>query len=313
MQLSKIIAFVFISGSAVLLSCGDPDISPDMIDGEVIFDASLYDPEAFLVSYSNPNPTLEEAEIPVIIVSHGYSASTFEWNEFREWNESNPEILISQVLLSGHGRTYEEFKNTNWQDWSTSILEEYDRLVMSGYKNMHFAGSSTSSTLILNIVNSGYFNDKIIPGNIFLIDPIIIPSSKSLSLVGILGPMLGYIEADNTLDEDKYWYHFRPEETLRELMKLMNVVRKDLQSGILLPSGCALKVYKSKHDPTADPASAVLIYKGVRSADGGPIGIEMIDSDLHVFTRLSLRAGIVQKDVINQQNTFEDMLNRILN
>jgi carboxylesterase len=313
MQLSKIIPFVLISIFTVLLSCGEPDITPDMIDGEVIFDASLYDPEAYLVSYSNPNPTIEEAEIPVIIVSHGYSASTFEWNEFREWNDSNPEILISQVLLSGHGRTYEDFKNTNWQDWSASILEEYDRLVMSGYKNIHFAGSSTSSTLILDIVNSGYFNDKIVPGNIFLIDPIIIPSSKSLSLVGIIGPMLGYIEADNTLDEDKYWYHFRPEETLRELMKLMNVVRKDLQSGILLPSGCALKVYKSKRDPTADPAGAILIYKGLRNANGDPIEIEMIDSDLHVFTRLSLRAGIVQKDVINQQNTFEDMLNRILN
>ena len=83
MQLSKIIAIVFISGFfAFLLSCGDPDISPDMLDGEVIFDASLYNPEAFLVSYSNPNPTPEEADMPVIIVSHGYSASTFEWNEF---------------------------------------------------------------------------------------------------------------------------------------------------------------------------------------------------------------------------------------
>jgi carboxylesterase len=313
MQLSKITAFIFISIIAVLLSCGDPDISPDMIDGEVIFDASLYDPESFLVSYSNPDPTVEEAEMPVIIVSHGYSASTFEWNEFREWNESNPEILISQVLLSGHGRTYEEFKTSNWRDWSGSILEEYDRLVMSGYKNIHFAGSSASSTLILNIINSGYFNDKIVPGNIFLIDPIIIPSSKSLSLVGLVGPMLGYIEADNTSDEDKYWYHFRPEETLRELMNLMNEVRKDLQKGIILPPGCAFKIYKSKRDPTADPAGAVLIYKGVQSAIGDPIDIEMIDSDLHVFTRLSLRPEVVQKDIINQQNTFQDILARILN
>ena len=313
MQLSKIISFLCISGSAVLFSCGDPDISPAMLDGDVIFDASLYDPESYLVSYSNPDPTPEEAEMPVIIVSHGYSASTFEWNEFREWNESNPQILISQVLLSGHGRTYEEFKTSNWQDWSGSILEEYDRLVMSGYRNIHFAGSSTSSTLILDIINSGYFNDKIVPGNIFLIDPIIIPSSKSLSLVGILGPMLGYIEADNTSEEDTYWYHFRPEETLRELMNLMNKVRKDLQKGIILPPGCRLKIYKSERDPTADPAGAVLIYKGVRGANGDPIDIEMIDSDLHVFTRLSLRTGINQKDVLNQQNTFEDILSRISN
>ena len=313
MQLSKIIALIFIYGAVVLISCGDPDISPEMLDGEVIFDASLYDPEAYLVSYSNPDPTPEEAEMPVIIVTHGYSASTFEWNEFREWNEANPEILISQVLLAGHGRTYDEFKISNWQDWRKSILEEYDRLVMSGYNNIHFAGSSTSSTLILDIINSGYFNDKIVPGNIFLVDPIIIPSSKSLSLVGVLGPMLGYIEADNTLDEDKYWYHFRPEETLRELMNLMNKVRKDLQKGVLLPPGCKLKIYKSKRDPTADPAGAVLIYKGVRNANGDPINIEMIDSDLHVYTRLSLRPEILQKDVLNQQNTFEDIVARILN
>lgn len=313
MGLHKLSLLVITIG-VVLAGCGgDPEITQDMLDGEVIFDPSLYDPESYLISYSIPEPTVEQAKMPVMIVAHGYSASTFEWDEFRDWNDNNSDILISQVLLDGHGRTYDDFKNATWQDWENAIKKEYDRLVQAGFTNIHFAGSSTGSTLILHLVSSGYFDAKIIPGHIFLIDPIVIPSNKSLSLIGLVGPMLGYIESDNSTDEDKYWYHFRPQETLQELMRLLKIIRKDLEKGIKLPEGCSLKVYKSEKDPTADPVSAVLISMGVKNHDNEGIEVDIIDSELHVYTRLSLRNQVTQKDIKNQLDTFEDMAFQINN
>ncbi|MDH5382854.1 MAG: esterase, partial [Cyclobacteriaceae bacterium] len=251
-------------------------------------------------------------QTPVLIVTHGYTATTFEWDEFRNWNNANGnQFLLSQVLLGGHGRTYEEFKNSTWQDWKEPILEEYERLVAAGYQNISFAGSSTGGALLMEIVDSGYFKAKLAPKNIFLIDPIVIPSSKILSVVGIVGPMLGYVESGNTPEEEPFWYHFRPQETLQELMSVITVVRKSLEEGITLPVGCQMKVYKSTSDPSADPASAVLIYKGIKKPDGSVIDIEMIDSQLHVFTRLALRSSVSQKDTNNQNLVFQDMKNRL--
>lgn len=291
-----------------------PPYTDAMLDSGKLFDPSLYHPEKYLTSIAHPNPTSAEKARPVIIACHGYSATTFEWDEFRTWlKPDSNQVFVSQVLLGGHGRSYEEFKQSTWRDWQDSIKSEYERLVKEGYTNINFAGSSTSGPLIMELVASGYFNGKVTPKNILLVDPIVIASNKTLSLVGILGPMLGYIDTGNSAAEDKYWYHFRPQETLQELQTLLNRVRKDLEKGVTLPAGCAMKVYKSKKDDVADPVSAVMIYKGMRTASGGLIDMDMVDSRLHVFTRLDLRTDATDKDWMNQQKTFQDMENRVLN
>ncbi|PSL07626.1 alpha/beta hydrolase [Cecembia rubra] len=296
----------------ILVSCDTtPDITDAMMDGKLIFDPSLDKPEDYLLSLSKPNPTPEEASKPVFILMHGYSASTYEWEEFRSWSGNTTDYFLSIVLLGGHGRTYEEFKQASWRDWQKSIKEEYERLMAAGYSNINFIGSSTSCTLLIDLVHSNFFHGKVIPRNILLVDPIIIPSSKILSLVPLVGPIIGYIEADNTSEEDKYWYHFRPQETLQELNKILTRVRKQLENGVNLPPNCSVKVYKSIKDPTADPVSAVLIYKGMKSSNGAPVEIEMIDSDLHVFTRLNLRPSIQPKDRVNQITAFEDFVSKV--
>ena len=80
--------------------------------------------------------------------------------------------------------------------------------------------------------------------HIMLIDPIVIPSSKILSLIGLVGPMLGYVDNNNTAGEEGHYYHFRPQETLKQLLDLTVKTRKDLQEGYNLPSGIKMKVYK---------------------------------------------------------------------
>lgn len=294
-------------------SCGDPsEIPNELLDGKIIFDPSIMTPENYLTSLSNPNPTSEEASRPVFLLCHGYSASTFEWSEFIEWSGTTESYYTSRVLLGGHGRTYEEFKSTSWYDWQQTIFDEYEALLAAGYTNINLVGSSTGGALILEAISSGYFKGKTAPKHIFMVDPIVLPSDKILPLIGVLGPLIGYTEAENTNGEKSYWYTYRPQETLQELQKVIKKVRQDLQKGIVLPSQTSLNVYKSTHDSSADPASAVLIYKGVSPTS--QVSIKMIDSELHVFTRLNFREESVSaQDRLNQEQTFQEMVEIALN
>jgi carboxylesterase len=99
---------------------------------------------------------------------------------------------------------------------------------------------------------------------------------------------------------------------LKQLLDLTNKTRKDLQVGFKLPSGSKMKVYKSIKDPSADAVSAVLIYKGLKNSDGSNIDVEMLESDLHVVTRLSGRDNITQHDRDIQTQVFNDMHNILL-
>lgn len=288
-----------------------PVIPASDLGGGVIFDPSTYDPAKYLVSVSNPTPSAADVQKPVIIACHGYSATTFEWDEFKTWSAGRSDYFISQVLLAGHGTTYADFQKATWHDWQASIAAEYNKLVSEGYKNIDFAASSTSCTLILDMIHNGFFNNAGTTVHIFLIDPIIIPADKNLSLIGILGPMLGYVTSNNAPGEEQYYYHYRPQETLQQLEDVMNVVRNELQDGFTLPKNIYLKVYKSIKDPTADPVSAVLIYNGVKTNDGGRIDLDLINSDLHVFTRLDLVPGVTAQDRANQVYAFTDITTRI--
>jgi carboxylesterase len=52
--------------------------------------------------------------------------------------------------LDGHGRDYESFKASTWQDWSSAIKREYEKLEALGYTKISIVGSSTGGTLLLN-------------------------------------------------------------------------------------------------------------------------------------------------------------------
>lgn len=297
--------------SMVILSCdGYPELDDSMLDGDIVFDPSINNPELYLVSAKYPNPSPDDLEKHIIIAVHGYTATTFEWSEFAEWSTS-PEYRVSQVLLGGHGTTYDDFKASKWEDWAESIQLEYEALEALGYTKISLVGSSTGGALLLELVRSGYFETRISPKNIFLIDTIVLPSVKLQSIAGIVGPMLVYVETDQTTEEDKYWYRFRPHETIDELNELITTLRKGLEKGFKLPQGTYLKVFHSKHDPTANSLSSVLIYKGLKTASGNKIDVKIMDSDIHVFTRLKLRENVSQKQRDNQQSVFSQIAQRL--
>ncbi len=312
--MNKLTYLAILCISICMTSCGDPeDISKDLLDGNVIFDASIYQPEKFLVSAKYPNPTLSDLNKHILIAVHGYSATTFEWQEFQDYSDPNGPYRVSQVLLDGHGRTYSDFKDATWNDWSWAIKREYEKLEELGYTKISMVGSSTGGPLLLELVSSGYFNSHIPPKNIFLIDPIVVSSIKLQSIAGIVGPMLGYVKKEQEGDEKKYWYKFRPHETVNELNNLMKLIRKELESGFSLPQGTYLKCYHSKHDPTASSTSTVMIYKGLTTCSGQPIDVEIMDSEFHVFTRLALRKASTALDFANQEKAFSEMASKLSN
>jgi carboxylesterase len=313
---------IFLTSILLLALAGckkTPVIPAGDLGSGIIMDPSLTDPAAYRISVSQPKPTPAQAQIPVIICCHGYTASTFEWDEFRTWSNGTSKYYIDQVLLAGHGTTYANFQKSTWHDWESSIMDEYNLLVSEGYQHINFAASSTSCTLLLDMISSGFFKVNAFNFNtgmynnihVFLVDPIVIPSDKNLSLIGVLGPMLGYVTSNNAPGEEQYYYHYRPEETLQQLQDVLNQVRDELQNGVQLPDYIYLKVYKSIKDPTADPVSAVLIYNGVKTSSGGKIDLDLVNSDIHVFTRLNLVPNVTPLDKQNQIYAFTDITTRI--
>ncbi len=298
----------------ILAACSkEPSIDDTMLDSGLYFDQSIYEPEKYLVSAFNPSPTPEEALKPVIITIHGYGATTFEWDEFRSWAGNRDDFQISQVLLGGHGRDYQSFKSSTWKDWQKPIMEEYQKLEQQGYKNISLAGSSTGSTLIMEMLASGYFDQRLKPKHVFLIDPIIVPSNRLLSIAHVVGPFVGYTTVTNTGGEEKFYYNFRPQETLNELRKVINKVRRDLEDGIKLPAETTVRVFKADKDNVADPVSAVLIYKGIKTDNGAAIRVDMVPSRIHVFTRLNLRSEAPSaKDIENQRTAFTEIAAELL-
>jgi len=308
---------IYLALATIFWSCNQtPDIdNATMLDGDQIFDLSLTHPEDYLISEYIPAPTEIQKNTPVIIAVHGYTATTFEWDDLRSYADSAETFYVSQVLLGGHGRSYAEFKASTWEDWQSSIKEEYIKLSNAGFKKIYLAGSSTGAPLIIQLFSSGFFKNYTQPKGVFLVDPIIVSSNKTLTMVGLLGPVLGYTSVELSSGETGKWYIYRPQETLKQLMSLIDLTRKKLGKGIYLSSDIYFKVYKSKIDDTADPVSAVMIYKGIQYQDQPTktIDIEMIDSDIHVFTRLNGREGVSSKDIQNQQKCFSDIESHMIN
>ena len=294
--------------AVLLASCNkSPAIDNAMLDSGMLSYAIPDSLHKHLVSEYIPSPTPVQKNTPVIIAAHGYTATTFEWDELRTYANKKGTFYVSQVLLGGHGTSYTDFKQATWEDWQSSIKDEYKKLSDLGYSKIYLAGSSTGAPLIINMIKNGYFNAYTLPKGIFLVDPIIVSSNKTLTMVGLLGPVLGYTTLTLATGEQGHWYVYRPQETLRQLMNLINTTRLDLEKGITLPAGTYMKVYKSQKDDVADPVSAFLIYKGMKTSTGGKVDVELENSSFHVFTRLAGRDNVTPDEVALQQKVFAEM------
>jgi carboxylesterase len=309
------LVWIFISFVFITLTGGCkkyPPIEPENLDSKSFLDSSLIIPSNYLISALDTTPDFSK---PVVIAAHGYTATPFEWLEFANYlAKQNSPVYISRVLLGGHGRDYDTFNSTTWHDWQKPILDEYEKLYHKGFRNISLAGSSTGCPLILDLIAKHALDTLCEPKNVFFIDPIIEPSNKMLSYVGIIGKFLPYVTVDVTDYEARYWYKYRGEKSLVQLNNLLKTSRKNLKKGITLPSETQhFMVWKVKHDDSAAPESARWLYDGVHYSDGSTIDTMMINSNLHVFTRLRGRASYSDEDKKLQHAAFQTIYKTILN
>jgi len=298
----------------ILSGCNIVPVKYDdtMLDGPVINDTSLVDP-TFRVS-SHPDRATFDRTRPVIICVHGYGACTYEWEEFRDYVINNDiPVYTSLVLLGGHGRDIEDLIATTWKDWEKPVMDEYDSLVKMGFININFAVSSTGGAILIDYLSRNAFDSKPVkPENIFFIDAIVVPSNKLMTAINVLGPVLGNSpsEMNNPLAK-AHWYTNRPSSSLVQLHDLCDLCRQKLEKGFRLPDCTYAKIYKSENDGSVDPISALMMYKGMFKSDGNRVDIQMVQSDLHVFTRLHARDYVSHADSVLQQATFKEIADKV--
>ena len=303
--------FIYLSLSICLFTaCKKSEKLPPIdntidLDGTTINDSSLTHPEKFLLSVANPSPTIQDKSTPVFIAVHGFTATTFEWLEFKNFVKNNGNALISVVLLGGHGRDYSDFKKATWEDWQAPIITEYNALRALGYTNISLIGSSTGCPLLLEAISANKLNTDVLK-KMFFIDPIIVPSTKILTLISAVGPAIGYSESSMEKGENGFWYRFRPYQALEQLNTITQLMRKKLEDGITLPDNVSLSVYKTKKDDAADPIGAALLYNGITNKEN--LKVTIINSELHVFTRLKGRNVITPEDIELQNKVFNEIL-----
>ena len=295
---------------SLMVSCKKKDQGPPIdnardLDGNRINDSSLIAPHDFLLSAAVERSGVIEIDKKVFITVHGFSATNFEWQEFTSFCKGKPDALVSRVLLGGHGRDYADFKKATWKDWQAPILEEYDKLRRLGFRDITIVASSTGCPLVLDLLLHNYLNDEVLK-DIYFIDPIVVPSNKQLSLAPLVGgTLVQYTESGLDTDEFGYWYTYRPQEALKELNMLTRYIRKALEKKDFNKYVQRIHVYKTERDGSADPVSAVMLKKCLPNCT-----VTMVDSDLHVFTRLKGRAAVSDRDRKLQFNAFEEIYNR---
>ena len=102
------------------------------MDSPTTIDPALTDPKT-LISSRLSTPTEAQKTAPVCVLVHGFSASSFEWQEFlshaNQWDDT---VLFSTIVMGGHGRNFDSFKSASYQDWFAPITEEVQRLQSLG-------------------------------------------------------------------------------------------------------------------------------------------------------------------------------------
>ena len=278
------------------------------MDADTTEDLALKD-QSFLLSSRNPAPSEAQKKQPVCVLVHGFSASTFEFEVFKETILTrDPNVMFSTVLMGGHGRNYAAFKAARYEDWLAPILEEVTHLSVMGYENIVLFGVSAGATGILNLMFNGDLDDNNIQ-QVLLMDPYIVPKESSIYMV----PYLKYIipntrsNASRAL-EFEHWYVNRPASALNELLRLVKTVRSQL-AGNDRAAYPKITIYTAQDDPTADTSGADLIDASFPIED--VVTLKRYPSNRHVIIESQTKLDWSDVDQQHFDDVIEDIFSII--
>lgn len=224
-----------------------------------------------------PTPDSASRSLPVVIAVHGFTASTFETTPVAEYLRGKG-FLVSQVLMGAHGVSLDEFKASTWRTWEIPVLEEYQKLMTLGYKNIGFVTASTGGSVVMELYTSGQLVPA--PTRISMVAPLLDFADKRIGIMGIL-QALGASNKPSKATGNSFghWYSDWSIRQLRELQDLTEIMKSRLRGSIPLPDNAKIQIFQSMGDKVVDPFSADIWTNGIK---GGLVSLYRLDSDLHV-------------------------------
>ena len=264
----------------------------DWLESEHTTDVAISDPNA-RISTRIPSPSIEQQSQTVCVLVHGFSASSFEFDAFKKSIlEKDPNVFFSSIVLGGHGRNYDAFKNATYEEWLAPIVSELTALTSKGYTNIVLFGVSTGASGILHLALNQKLNHVPIR-QIILMDPYVLPKNKTLYLV----PFLKYIISNTRIENAgelgrRHWYTNRPAHALHELLNLVKKTQSDLTDY----SGAAIapiQIFTAKNDPVADTKGSDLILSALGTEK---VSIDRYDSMHHALIEPTSKKDWSQED-----------------
>lgn len=225
-------------------------------------------------------PDAASKSLPVAVLAHGFGATPYETSLIADQLHASG-MLVSQVLLGGHGTSVEDFEKATWKTWEAPVIAEYRALRALGYTHVMIVGTSTGCPLWLDGIQSGQVTP--VPSRIVMVSPMIEVSNKLMGYTGVLG-WLGVkakvLDATGTTMGN--WYNNWPATAITSLLDLSEITKARLAAGITLPTATRVLVLQSEIDPTVDPRGAEMVREGLK---GATVTVEMLKSTLHVPVR----------------------------
>ncbi|MHA2379150.1 MAG: alpha/beta hydrolase [Candidatus Thorarchaeota archaeon] len=216
----------------------------------------------------------EGAKIAFLLV-HGFSAAPDEVTSLGEYLADRG-IASFAVRLAGHATTPEDLSTTTWHDWYESALAGLELVRSWGATNIFIAGLSMGGALSLLMAAKEKDVVGVVP-----MSPALDAGSMAARLVPILKFFMKYRNVDLSNMAEMYdimrtKYPREPLSAYHELLKLMKVVRSELQN-VVIPT----LVIQSGADKTIDPENGTIVYEGVSSEDKA---LHVIPGAEHVIT-----------------------------
>ena len=243
---------------------------------------------------------------PIVLASHGFSATPFEWQEFVDFAAVH-RIPVDRVTLGGHGLCLADFERSTPAQWAAPLLDRYFQLVSAGFKRIVLACASLSGALFLHALtdsNSPFRRQP--PAHVFFINPLVQAKDPLMPLTPWLAWLGGYYYIDRTPTEHRYWYTHFPIRTLARLQGLCAALQAELARGIHWENGPPITIFQSDADPTVDVGAVERLVYQVKTAGG--VTVSLYPSAIHVLTRLVGRDGVTDTMRQNQMDIFTNMV-----
>ncbi|PKL76306.1 MAG: hypothetical protein CVV27_10915 [Candidatus Melainabacteria bacterium HGW-Melainabacteria-1] len=222
-------------------------------------------------------PSPKDADRPVVVTVHGFSATPFETHFLLKWLRER-DFLGSQVMLGAHGEHIEAFRQASWRDWQAPLESELRALQKLGYRNQIVLSTSTGGTLMLDLLSRSYFPAL---RKLVMVAPIVEPYDRLMRVTPLARHSRIVPSILNSFDDEYIgcWYRELPLSAIVQLDRLTRRVRSQLRRGLKLPSQLQVLILQSRRDLVVDRRSAFAVADGLTQ---NHVEVLLLDSHWHL-------------------------------